>query len=88
MKANTILIVDDNTSNIKVLGSLLKANNFTVEFALNGKSALDWISKNDFDLILLDVMMPEMDGYEVATIIKKRSSKARYSNNILNSQNG
>jgi len=75
MKTYTILIVDDNTTNIKVLGSLLKANNYNVEFALNGQSAIDWIKKNDFDLILLDVMMPDMDGFEVASILKDRLQK-------------
>ncbi len=75
MKNNTILIVDDNTTNVKVLGNLLKGNNYQVEFALNGKSAIDWIMKKDFDLILLDVMMPEMDGFEVAAIINSAPQK-------------
>ena len=75
MSVNSILIVDDNPVNIKVLGNLLKNNNFKVEFALNGKSALDWIMKKDFILILLDVMMPEMDGFEVARQLKNNPKK-------------
>ena len=75
MKNNTILIVDDNTTNVKVLGNLLKGNGYQVEFALDGKSAIDWIMKKDFDLILLDVMMPEMDGFEVAAILKDAPQK-------------
>ena len=75
MKSNTILIVDDNTTNVKVLGNLLKGEDYHVEFALNGKSAIDWILKKKFDLILLDIMMPEMDGFEVAAILKKEPAK-------------
>jgi CheY-like chemotaxis protein/serine phosphatase RsbU (regulator of sigma subunit) len=66
-----ILVVDDNLKNIQVLGGFLQAEGFEVEFSLDGKSALNWIGKQDFDLILLDIMMPEMDGFEVCTIIKQ-----------------
>ena len=66
-----ILIVDDTPKNLQVLGNTLKQNNYKVEFAINGKSALDWVKKQKFDLILLDVMMPEMDGYEACEAIRK-----------------
>jgi len=69
-KINSILIVDDTPKNLQVLGNTLKLENFKVEFAINGFQALDWIKKKDFDLILLDVMMPEMDGYEVCEKIR------------------
>jgi CheY-like chemotaxis protein len=65
-----ILIVDDNPKNLQVLGNYLQIEGYLVEFALDGKSALDWISKAEFDLILLDIMMPGMDGLEVCRIIK------------------
>lgn len=65
-----ILIVDDNPKNIQVLGGLLQREGLDVEFALDGKSAVDWVSKKSFNLVLLDIMMPEMDGYEVCRIIK------------------
>lgn len=68
----TILVVDDNLKNVQVLGGFLQSEGFEVEFALDGKSALNWIGKENFDLILLDIMMPEMDGYEVCTIIKQK----------------
>ena len=60
-----ILIVDDNPKNLQVLGNYLQIEGYLVEFALDGKSALDWISKAEFDLILLDIMLPGMDGLEV-----------------------
>ncbi len=65
-----ILIVDDNPKNLQVLGNYLQIESFMVEFALNGETALDWTRKVEFDLILLDIMMPGMDGFEVCKIIK------------------
>lgn len=67
----TVLVVDDNVKNLQVLGGFLKIEGLMVEFALDGVSALKWLEKRKFDLILLDIMMPGMDGYEVCSIIKK-----------------
>jgi CheY-like chemotaxis protein len=66
----SILIVDDIPKNIQVLGSLLQNDKYSIEFALDGQTALEWVEKKDFDLVLLDVMMPEMNGFEVCRIIK------------------
>lgn len=67
---NTVLIVDDAPENITVLGALLRSD-YTVRIATSGEKALQIInSDNAPDLILLDVMMPGMDGYEVCTQIK------------------
>jgi len=66
-----ILIVDDNPQNLQVLGNLLEKNNYIVESAQSGRDALEWVKSYAFDLILLDVMMPEMDGFEVCEIIRK-----------------
>ena len=73
---NTILIVDDTPKNLQVLGNTLKQENYKIEFAIDGKSALDWLTKKDFDIILLDVMMPEMDGYEVCETIRNGKFQA------------
>lgn len=70
-----ILIVDDNTVNVRVLANLLKNNNYLIEFALNGDAALKWLESSDFDLILLDINMPGIDGYDVATILKSNPLK-------------
>lgn len=70
-KSYKILIVDDNYKNIQLLGSVLKSENYNVEFATNGLQALEWIYEDNFDLIILDVMMPEMSGYQVADILSK-----------------
>ncbi|MBU0763382.1 MAG: response regulator, partial [Bacteroidetes bacterium] len=66
-----ILIADDNRTNLQVLGNLLRSENYETEFASNGKQALLWLDEEKFDLILLDVMMPEMSGFEVIAEIRK-----------------
>lgn len=59
-----ILIVDDTKANIEVLEGALTRENYSVHVALSGARALELIERRVPDLILLDVMMPEMDGYE------------------------
>lgn len=70
-----VLIVDDNAKNIQVLASLLSEKEYDVDYAQSGTDALDLLASEDFDLILLDIMMPEMDGFEVCRRIKKDSNK-------------
>ncbi|BDD09650.1 hybrid sensor histidine kinase/response regulator [Fulvitalea axinellae] len=65
-----ILIVDDIAQNIQVAANILKKEHYNITYAQNGKAALRKISKIEFDLILLDVMMPEINGYEVCKLIK------------------
>ncbi len=73
MKINeqSILIVDDVPKNIQLLGSILKEEAYELEFATSGKEALEWLNSKPFDLVLLDIMMPEMDGFEVCRRIKE-----------------
>src|SRR5690606_22056631 len=61
-----ILIVDDKPENIYSLRRLLESKNFNVDIALSGEDALKKVLKNDYALIILDVQMPGMDGFEVA----------------------
>jgi CheY-like chemotaxis protein len=70
----SVLIVDDNPKNLQVLGGLLQKEGINVEFALDGVNALGWLEKKNFDLILLDIMMPVMDGFEVCSRIKENPS--------------
>lgn len=65
-----ILIVDDTTTNIQVLNEILQ-NEFRTYFALNGSEALEKAATLRPDLILLDVMMPGMDGFEVCRTLKQ-----------------
>lgn len=64
-----VLIVDDNATNIDLLVNTLKADN-RLGIAKRGLAALEYAEKYHPDLILLDIMMPEMDGYEVCTRLK------------------
>lgn len=63
-------MVDDNLNNLKVLLSLLKDSGFTLIVAQNGEEALKRISHPVPDLILLDVLMPGMDGFEICRRLK------------------
>jgi CheY-like chemotaxis protein len=67
----SVLVVDDNVKNLQILCGFLQNEGMMVEFALDGMSALSWLEKKKFDLILLDIMMPGMDGFEVCSFIKK-----------------
>ena len=66
-----ILVVDDNPENLKVVSNILKNKGYKIALALNGKSAFEILAKYPIDLILLDIMMPEMDGYEVCRLMKE-----------------
>ena len=70
-KEDLILVVDDNPANIKVLFDLLKESCFRVFVAKSGESALEKIEEAPPDLILLDVLMPGMDGYETCHRLKE-----------------
>lgn len=65
-----ILIVDDVETNLQLLGNILQEQNYDVSFASNGQDALSILETELPDLILLDVMMPEMDGFEVCERVK------------------
>ncbi|OGG99555.1 MAG: hypothetical protein A2600_08740 [Candidatus Lambdaproteobacteria bacterium RIFOXYD1_FULL_56_27] len=69
-KAFRILIVDDTQKNIHLLGTLLRKENYLINVAYDGESALELANKVLPDLILLDVMMPGIDGYETCKRLK------------------
>ena len=69
-----LLVVDDNRMNRLKLSGILKQQGHTVVTAENGRLALETIHSNSFDVILLDIIMPEMDGYEVLERLKKDGS--------------
>ncbi|MBW4625469.1 MAG: response regulator [Brasilonema octagenarum HA4186-MV1] len=66
-----ILAVDDNPDNLILLETILESEGYKVELISNGMHALEQIAQDPPDLILLDVMMPEMDGYEVTRRIRQ-----------------
>ncbi|CAN1556669.1 PleD Response regulator containing a CheY-like receiver domain and a GGDEF domain [Rhabdaerophilaceae bacterium] len=71
-----ILIVDDIFANIRLLEARLTAEYFTVVTAMNGPQALDICDRGECDVVLLDVMMPGMDGYEVCQRLKSAPATA------------
>lgn len=73
-KKYKILIVDDIPKNIQLAANILQKEGYQMAFAQNGKSALSQIQSNRFDLILLDVMMPDMDGFVVCEQLRKNSA--------------
>ncbi|WML51460.1 response regulator transcription factor [Neobacillus sp. PS3-12] len=71
---NKILIVDDEREMRQLLRIYLQQENYLIEEAQNGKEAYEQILNNDFDLVILDVMMPIMDGWETIERVRKVSS--------------
>jgi len=70
IESSLILLVDDDFKNLQLLGKVLKNKGYKTEFATSGNAAIDWLNKKKFSLILLDVTMPEMDGFEVCELIR------------------
>jgi two-component system, sensor histidine kinase and response regulator len=68
-----ILLVDDNPQNLQVLGKLLQEEKYEIEFAVNGEATLEWLKNKQFDLILLDLNMPGMNGFEVCKRIRSEN---------------
>ena len=66
----TVLVVDDNEDNVRIMSSILLERGYEVLMARDGGGALDAVRKHRPDLILLDVMMPGMDGMQVLDHIK------------------
>ena len=66
-----VLVVDDNPANIQVVGENLRQKNVEISIATNSAKSLKIAKTAKPDLILLDVMMPEMDGYEVCKKLKE-----------------
>jgi len=69
-----ILVVDDIAENLKVVGDMLEMEGYGVTFAISGQQALDRVKTARPDLILLDLMMPEMDGLQVCEILKANAN--------------
>lgn len=74
-KKQTILIVEDTEVNLQILTFLLE-DDYRVRIARSGKEALALLKKVEIDLIFMDIVMPEMDGYEVCSILKSQPKTA------------
>ncbi len=69
-----VLVVDDVVENIQIALTLLNSQNYDLFYAMSGEDALELLSHNQFDLILLDIMMPNMDGYELCQRIQSQAN--------------
>jgi signal transduction histidine kinase len=67
-----ILVVDDSPDNVYLIKNILEGEGYVVDTAENGLTALKKITESKFDLVLLDLMMPDMDGYEVTLHIRAK----------------
>ena len=66
----TILLAEDNTDEREMVATLLEASGYKVVAVADGKQAIDSLKKTRFDLILLDIMMPKVDGVEICNVLK------------------
>ncbi len=69
-KKGTILYVEDNPDNRNLIRRVLNAEGYSVVEAINGKQAIEKLESNSVDLILMDINMPDMDGYTLTAKIK------------------
>src|SRR5262245_35911451 len=72
-----ILLVEDNPINQKLAARLLEKAGHTVVIAGNGKEAVDCVTARPFDLVLMDISMPEMDGLEATQVIRRNENGQR-----------
>ncbi|MEA3513602.1 MAG: ATP-binding protein [Campylobacterota bacterium] len=71
LKSNNILLVEDNYTNQEIVKGLLENSGINIDVASNGAIGVELFNKNKYELILMDIRMPIMDGYEATKIIKK-----------------
>ncbi len=70
----SLLVVDDNEMNRDMLGRRLQRQGYRVTMAVDGRQALEFIAQEPFDLVLLDIMLPVMNGYQVLEHLKADQS--------------
>ena len=73
-----VLVVDDNEFNIRVAEGLIGLFKINVQTAFSGKEAIELVQKNDYDIVFMDHMMPEMDGVEATGEIRKLGGKFKH----------
>ncbi len=78
-----LLVVDDSPLNHRITTLSLRGHFQSIETANNGQEALEMYKKQPFNVILMDVMMPVMDGYEATIAIRKYEKEQKLENNSL-----
>lgn len=77
MKNNRILLVDDDEVMLKTFQLILEEEGYLVETSTNGQNAIDKVNKNNFNLIILDIVLPDVRGDEIAKKIKRISRTSK-----------
>lgn len=73
----SILLVEDDPFLIDIYTTKLKESGFSVEVASNGQKALEKVAEKKFNLVILDIVLPQMDGWEILEKLKAQSSKLK-----------
>jgi putative two-component system response regulator len=82
-RIENILLVEDNEINLEIMHSQLNSLDYKVDTAVNGKAALEKFQKNKYDVVLTDIEMPEMNGYELTAAIRRLEKDAGYATPVL-----
>jgi len=83
MEGITLLLVEDNVLNQKLIFLTLSKYGFQIDVANNGKEAVDRLGKKNYDIILMDLMMPVMDGLEATRVIRDKEKDSGKKNIII-----
>ena len=75
LRGAKILLVEDNAINLEVASEILSNAGIIVETAYNGKEAVEAVNRNSYDCVLMDIQMPEMDGFEATRVIRKNEEQ-------------
>jgi CheY-like chemotaxis protein len=86
-EATRVLIVEDNPVNRMVVVRRLERSGYAVDVAVNGLEALDALAKAEYDLVLMDCQMPEMDGYSATEEIRRREGASKHTTIIAMTAN-
>lgn len=73
MEDKKVLVVDDEVKIVEIVKAYLEHEGYAVDTAMNGKEALNIFSKEDFSLVILDLMLPDMSGEEICKLLRKKS---------------
>lgn len=85
--SKSILVVEDDANIQELIVEFLRAEDYNVDYASDGLEGVQLFKKNDYDLIILDIMMPNLDGYSACKMIRKTSSVPIIFLTALNQEN-